>query len=103
MADRVKQWFRGATLAVGALTAAAAVAAPTEPAGGPVTESHFHGFAPRVALDVGREAHSVIADDVNGDGKLDLIVAVALANSVAVFAGHGDGTFEPPVYWPTGA
>ena len=59
-------------------------------------------LAPRVMLEVRPHAHSVIADDVNGDGKVDLVVAVAGADAVAVFAGHGDGTYDPPVYWPVG-
>jgi hypothetical protein len=60
-------------------------------------------LAPRVTLDVKLHAHSVIADDVNGDGKIDLIVAAAGADSVAIFAGHGDGSFDAPTYWPVGA
>lgn len=59
-------------------------------------------LAPRVTLDVRPRAHSVVMDDVDGDGKPDLIVAAAGADSVAVFKGHGDGTFDAPVYWPVG-
>lgn len=81
------------------LAVTAAFSAAVAGAAGP----EFHGFAPRVALDIANHAHSVIADDVNEDGKLDLIVAAAGANSVAVFIGHGNGTFDPPRYWPTGA
>jgi hypothetical protein len=62
----------------------------------------FSGFAPRVTLPVLLKAHSVVADDMNEDGHLDLVVAVAGANSVAFFAGHGDGTFEPATYLPVG-
>jgi hypothetical protein len=32
--------------------------------------------------------------DVNGDGKLDLVMANGTSNSVSVFAGSGDGTFN---------
>jgi hypothetical protein len=92
-AGRSRHWFQLALLASGATVAAATVAPGPD----------FHGFAPRIALDIEHHAHSVIADDVNEDGKLDLIVAAAGANSVAVFIGHGDGTFDPPVYWPSGA
>jgi hypothetical protein len=62
----------------------------------------FAGFAPRVALEIQRHAHSVVADDVNEDGHPDLIVAVAGANAVAVFLGHGDGSFGEARYWPVG-
>jgi len=40
--------------------------------------------------------NSIVAEDVNGDGKLDL-VAMTPYNGVFVFAGNGDGTFQPPV------
>jgi FG-GAP-like repeat/Dockerin type I domain len=43
--------------------------------------------------------------DVNGDGKADLIVVGATdgqtadsLNNIAVLFGHGDGTFDPPVF-----
>jgi hypothetical protein len=38
----------------------------------------------------------VVAADVNGDGKLDLIVNQR-SNAVAVFLGKGDGTFASPI------
>src|SRR5438046_9028435 len=37
---------------------------------------------------------SVAAGDLNGDGRLDLVVANSLANSVTVLLGNGDGTFQ---------
>jgi hypothetical protein len=40
--------------------------------------------------------NSIVAADVNGDGKLDL-VAMAPYNGVFVFLGNGDGTFQTPV------
>src|SRR5262249_38372940 len=36
--------------------------------------------------------------DLNGDGHLDLVVAVPAANSVAIAMGVGDGTFGPFTY-----
>ncbi len=40
--------------------------------------------------------NSLVAADVNGDGKLDL-VAMTPYNGVFVFQGNGDGTFKTPV------
>lgn len=40
--------------------------------------------------------NSIVAVDVNGDDKLDL-VAMTPYNGVFVFLGNGDGTFQPPV------
>jgi hypothetical protein len=41
--------------------------------------------------------------DVNGDGKLDIIVANYGGNSVGVLLNSGDGTFLPQTAYPTGA
>ncbi len=59
-------------------------------------------FRDRVTLPVGEHAHAVMADDLNGDGHPDLIVAVAGADSVAVYDGRGDGTFAAPRYFSVG-
>jgi hypothetical protein len=45
--------------------------------------------------------NSLVAADVNGDGKLDL-VALTPYNGVFIFAGRGDGTFQAPVAYATG-
>ena len=49
-------------------------------------------------------AFSIVAADLNGDGKLDLVVSEQCsssnncnAGSVAVLLGNGDGTFQPAV------
>jgi FG-GAP-like repeat/Bacterial Ig domain len=38
------------------------------------------------------------AGDFNGDGKVDLICAMAGTNQLAVFLGNGNGTFQAPKY-----
>src|SRR5260370_30592038 len=45
--------------------------------------------------------NSIVAADVNGDGKLDL-VALTSYNGVFVYLGKGDGTFQTPVAYATG-
>ena len=57
----------------------------------------------------GTGASSVALADVNGDGKLDLVVANICASStdcstgtVAVLLGNGDGTFQTAVTYGTG-
>jgi hypothetical protein len=46
---------------------------------------------------------AVVAADVNGDGKLDLVTANAGGNSVTVQLGNGDGTFQATQAYGTGA
>ena len=45
--------------------------------------------------------NSLVAADVNGDGKLDL-VALTPYNGVFIFLGNGDGTFQAPVAYTIG-
>lgn len=52
-------------------------------------------------------AGSAAVEDVNGDGKVDLLVANACGNpkcigSVGVFLGNGDGTFQAVVTFGSG-
>ncbi|MBZ5608961.1 MAG: FG-GAP-like repeat-containing protein [Acidobacteriia bacterium] len=48
-------------------------------------------------------ARFVIAADVNGDGRPDLISTHQIANVVSVALGRGDGTFLPAMQFPCGA
>jgi hypothetical protein len=50
-----------------------------------------------------RFPHMVLARDLNGDGHVDLAVLDGGSNSVFLFAGNGDGTFEPEVRIPGAA
>jgi hypothetical protein len=67
-------------------------------------------FAPAVAYGSGGlTAYSVAVADVNGDGKLDLVVANFCANAnnctngiVGVLLGNGDGTFQAAVTYGSG-
>ncbi|MGO9466280.1 MAG: FG-GAP repeat domain-containing protein [Isosphaeraceae bacterium] len=48
---------------------------------------------------------AIVTEDFNGDGRLDLAVAgfsQTNGSLVAVLLGNGDGTFQPPTYYPVG-
>ncbi|MGB8986721.1 MAG: FG-GAP-like repeat-containing protein, partial [Candidatus Sulfotelmatobacter sp.] len=67
-------------------------------------------FQPAVSYGVaGTNAFSIVAADLNGDGKLDLVVSEQCsssnncnAGSVAVLLGNGDGTFQSSVAYNSG-
>jgi hypothetical protein len=46
---------------------------------------------------------SVVTGDFNHDGKLDIAIASYGNNSLSILLGNGNGTFQPPVYYPTGS
>ena len=46
---------------------------------------------------------SVAVGDLDGDGTPDLVVADALANTISVLLGNGDGTFQAPRQFAIGA
>ena len=50
----------------------------------------------------GRFTSGVAVSDVNGDGKLDIVVANYLSSNVGVLLGNGDGTFQPVVTYGSG-
>jgi hypothetical protein len=48
------------------------------------------------------EPYGLIAADMDGDGKLDLITADNGSNTVSILLGHGDGSFDAPVSFYAG-
>ncbi len=50
-------------------------------------------FTPGLPLNVGANPYSVVAVDVNGDGKLDLVSANGGSNTLTVLANNGHGVF----------
>jgi VCBS repeat protein/ASPM-SPD-2-Hydin domain-containing protein len=55
-------------------------------------------FRAQTTFAAGGTPNSVAAADLNGDGKLDLVVA---SFPLSVLMGNGDGTFQPPVSYST--
>jgi len=60
-------------------------------------------FQERIEYPTGQDPFSVAVDDLNGDGKLDLVTANANGNNVSVLLGKRNGTFRPHVDYPTGS
>jgi len=61
-------------------------------------------FQPAVYYNVDSHDQSlywIAAADFNGDGNVDLAVADALGYNISILLGNGDGTFQPPVQYPT--
>ncbi|HEY0156580.1 MAG TPA: FG-GAP-like repeat-containing protein [Thermoanaerobaculia bacterium] len=59
-------------------------------------------LAPPTQFAAGEGLSSLLAEDVNGDGDVDLIRADAARKAIAVFPGHGDGTFGSRIETNTG-
>jgi hypothetical protein len=57
-------------------------------------------FAPGSPFAVGTRPASIAVADLNSDGKLDLAVANADDNAVAILMGQGNGTFSPNLNSP---
>lgn len=70
-------------------------------------DGSFEG--PDTAASAPKGAAELVAADVNGDGKLDLVGLPAFGNyseapngtGLAVWLGNGNGTFQAPVVYPT--
>jgi hypothetical protein len=60
------------------------------------------GFSAGPGYETGGIAISVTAGDFNGDGKVDLAVASQSNNTVSVFLGIGNGTFQAAVNYSVG-
>jgi glucose/arabinose dehydrogenase len=60
-------------------------------------------LSPATYYPAGTHAHSAHAEDLNGDGAPDLVVANAGDNTISVLFGNGDGTFDAPVNYGVGA
>jgi hypothetical protein len=56
-------------------------------------------FQPVVNYFTGGAASAVAVADLNGDGKLDVVVANGGSSSVSVLSGNGDGTLQPPTFY----
>jgi hypothetical protein len=56
----------------------------------------------RADFPAGAAPVSVATGDLNGDGKLDLVVTNSTDNTVSILLGDADGTFSLPVDYPTG-
>ena len=85
-----------------------AVCGGDEIVGIPGTISIFLGtgagsFGAPMIFPAGQFPGSVAVGDLNGDGKLDLVVSNAFDTVVSVVLGKGDGSFEAPAAFPVGA
>src|ERR1700674_512440 len=59
----------------------------------------------RVIYAVSDSAYQTASGDLNGDGKLDLVVVSTSGNlpgTVSIFLGNGDGTFQTHFDYPVG-
>jgi hypothetical protein len=67
------------------------------------TDSNTALFLPAVDYPSGGQfATSVAVADLNGDGKVDVVVANANSNTVGVLLGNGNGTFQPATTYGSG-
>jgi len=60
-------------------------------------------FQPAVTYSSGGDSSFVAGADVNGDGKIDLVVTNSSAGTVGVLLGNGNGTFQSALTFPVGS
>jgi hypothetical protein len=60
------------------------------------------GFQPAVNYNASAAPRAVAIGDLNGDGKLDLVVANQTGANVSVLLGNGNGTFQSAVNYAAG-
>jgi uncharacterized repeat protein (TIGR01451 family) len=59
-------------------------------------------FAAAKSYPVGTGPTVIVAGDFNGDGKMDIAVAINASGDVSILLNNGDGTFKPAMNSPTG-
>src|SRR2546427_8843092 len=72
------------------------------PGNGDGTFKEARDFPTRDGDPVDDAPTSVVAADLNRDGLLDLVTANNSSETVAIFLGKGDGSFQPPRVIPAG-
>ena len=73
-----------------------------------MSQRYWHGGGtfqtPSTYYSVGANTERILAADLNGDGKLDLItVQDSPTNTFTVFLGNGDGAFQAQAPYPVGS
>jgi len=60
-------------------------------------------FAPAVSYLAGAKPYALFSGDLNGDGRIDLVVANEISSSISVFLNDGTGVFQRLAPFATGA
>ena len=48
----------------------------------------------------GLQPNETAAADINGDGKIDLVVSNSQPKTISILLGNGDGSFQAPIATP---